>query len=251
VSTASLAADCPRGSSAVAFWCVCAALAALVQGGLDAASSALDWRRNGQPGFSGLDLAALVPAVVLLLAFRALARSTGNQSLLRSSLCYLGSGCLLDVIRVIPTDALSETVEVIVALAGVILALARLGFGIWFGVVLLRLRGLGGLLGGIILLRTALWLLFKVLIAFELVQTLSAHTDDDLVQFLVNGSTIDTLDQIRALLGIVAMDLVVFLFFLSERDRLTAPVTRKRWIKAQGIAFYLPEHDRLTASEQP
>jgi hypothetical protein len=114
---------------------------------------------------------------------------------------------LLVVLQPFVSKDLGDAALVLVGLLALVAVLAALGFRIWFGVALVRLRdrlgGMAAVLGWLELLAAASWLVFRVL-------------------FLVvdEPSDFDRADMLRSLVATLSCDLLLALLFLGIRDRL-------------------------------
>jgi hypothetical protein len=203
-----------------------AALAALVHSGLVAASIVLEWRRGQPDGFTAgvaLDLAAFLPALVVLLAMLRLAQTIDSTSLYRSSLWLFVCNGVRELLLLIPTRGLGDGPSLFLTLVVGVSVLAGIGLSIWYGLVLVRLReqlgGLAVLVGWIELARTAAWVIFKVFLVVGLAQGVAgARAEPDMDQVFDKVGALDRLDQIRALVGRVLTDLLLFCFFLALCD---------------------------------
>jgi predicted lipid-binding transport protein (Tim44 family) len=206
-----------QGDTRVALprWLLFGAVACLLAAGLDVASL-LAWPTGGPgDGFSAgtvLNLASIVPEVVVLCALLQLAKAAGSAGLRRSSLCLFVTIFLLEVLQLFVIKSLGEAALVVVALLTLAGFLAVLGFRIWFGVALIRVRdrlgGVAAVLGWLQLLSAGCWLAFRILLVVS----------DEPGAF-------DRADMFRGLVGIVLTNLLLFLLFLGLRDRLVAGAT--------------------------
>jgi hypothetical protein len=186
------------------------AVACLLAGGLDAASLLAGPPGAPGGGFSAetvLNLASILPEVVVLGALLRLAAAVDSAGLRRSSRCLFVTVWLLEVLRLFMGKGLSEAGLVVVGLLILVGALAALGFRVWFGVALLRARdrlgGVATVLGWLQLLGAASWLAFRVLLVAS-----------------GEPSAFDRADTFRSLVNIVLNHLLLFLLFLGLRDRL-------------------------------
>jgi hypothetical protein len=111
------------------------------------------------------------------------------------------------VARPVLSEDLGDAALVVLVPLMVGVALAGLGFRIWFGVALLRLRhrlgGVAAVLGWLELLAAASWLVFRVLLLV-----------------VDEPSDFDRADMLRSMAATVSCHLLLALLFLGIRDRL-------------------------------
>ena len=187
------------------------ALASLVVGGLSVASILQEWGGGrsdlGFTAGSVLDLFAVLPGIVVLLALLELATAAGSTRLYRSSLCLYSTGWFTDLLRLFISENLSDVWAIVLIIPLALAVLAIIIFKIWFAVALIRLRdrlgGLAGMIGALVLLNLGAWLVFGVL---------SVIGDE--------SGALDRVDTVRGLVSVVLNALLLFMLFLNVRDRL-------------------------------
>jgi hypothetical protein len=187
------------------------ALASLAAGGFSAASVLQEWRGGGTGnGFTAagvLDLFAILPEIGVLFALTKLATALGSTQLYRSSLCLYFTFWFGDVLRLFINKNLSEVWSIVLMIPMVATILAVIAFKIWFAVAIIRVRNrvgiLAGVMGAVILLNLSVSLVFRILLVIA----------DEL-------GPVDWADSVRSLVGVVLNALLLFLMFLSARDRL-------------------------------
>jgi hypothetical protein len=231
-------------------WLMGGAVAALVVGCLEASSCALELLSGSAKGFTlstGLSLSAILPEILVLIAFVKLAkdaepdarwwpstvkseRGRKARALKYSSLGWFLSLWLSLVLAMFLDTSQPKGDGSLIILMIVPTILLRVGFALWFAICLIRLRDVLGamvsLLGWMELLCLVFWLALRAAIfiriaGFEGPPGLSANQ----VQVLLDKhlAPLNGIDTLRSLFGVLLIAILTCEFFLALRRRLVKP----------------------------